>query len=200
MKFLKRQSAVTQLMRHPRQCTARRQSYFIFHLLCVLAIMAAAPAAADPFSALGVTTPKVRLNAPPFSLTRLGGGTADLTDFAGKVVLLNFWATWCPPCREEMPAMQRLWERYRKQGLVIVAVAADQDNGKQVASFVDKLGLNYPILLDPEGKARNRYEVVGLPMSYLIGRDGKISGRVIGIKSWDSPQAFALVEHMLQQE
>jgi len=95
--------------------------------------------------------------------------------------------------------MQRLWERYRKQGLVIVAVAADKGNGKQVASFVDKLGLDYPILLDPEGKVRNRYEVVGLPMSYLIGRDGKITGRVIGITKWDSPQAFALMEHLLQQ-
>ena len=162
--------------------------------------MAAVPAAAaDPFSELGVTTPKVRLNAPPFSLTRLGGGMAGLTDFADKVVLLNFWATWCAPCRKEMPAMQRLWERYRKQGLVIVAVAADNDNGKQVASFVDKLGLNFPILLDPDGKVRNRYEVVGLPMSYLIGRDGRISGRVIGITDWDGPQAFALVEHLLQQ-
>ena len=82
---------------------------------------------------------------------------------------------------------------------MIVAVAADKDNGKQVASFVDKLGLNFPILLDPDGKVRNRYEVVGLPMSYLIGRDGRISGRVIGITDWDGPQAFALVEHLLQQ-
>ena len=162
--------------------------------------MAAVPAYADPFSELGVTTPKVRLEAPAFTLARLGGGgTAGLTDFAGKLVLLNFWATWCAPCREEMPAMQRLWERYREHGLVIVAVAVDKGNNKQVASFVDKLGLNYPILVDPEGKVRNRYEVVGLPMSYLIGRDGKISGRVIGATDWDSPQAFALVEHLLQQ-
>jgi len=200
MGFMKRRSAASPLLGRPRFSATRWQSNFIFHLLCALAIMAAVPAAAaDPFSELGVTTPKVRLNAPPFSLTRLGGGMAGLTDFADKVVLLNFWATWCAPCRKEMPAMQRLWERYRKQGLVIVAVAADKDNGKQVASFVDKLGLNFPILLDPDGKVRNRYEVVGLPMSYLIGRDGRISGRVIGITDWDGPQAFALVEHLLQQ-
>ena len=95
--------------------------------------------------------------------------------------------------------MQRLWEGYRKQGLVIVAVAADRGDAEHVASFVDKLGLTYPILLDPTGTVRNRYEVVGLPMSYLIGRDGKISGRVIGTTKWDSPQAFALVEHLLQE-
>ena len=156
-------------------------------------------AAADPFSDLGVTTPKVRLKAPSFTLNRLGGGKASLADFTGKVVLLNFWATWCAPCRKEMPAMQRLWEGYRKQGLVIVAVAADRGDAEHVASFVDKLGLTYPILLDPTGTVRNRYEVVGLPMSYLIGRDGKISGRVIGTTKWDSPQAFALVEHLLQE-
>jgi len=178
----------------------RREYNLIFYALCALAFIAAEPvSAADPFSELGVTTPKVRLEAPSFSLEKLGGGSAGLANYAGKVVLLNFWATWCAPCREEMPAMQRLWERYREQGLVIVAVAADKGDRKQVASFVDKLGLSYPVLLDPEGTVRNRYEVVGLPMSYLIGLDGKISGRVIGIAKWDSPEAFALVEHLLQQ-
>jgi peroxiredoxin len=198
MNFLHNQSALALIGRW-RRSTARRPFHFLTPLLCALAFMVTAPASADPFSDLGVTTPKVRLEAPPFSLTRLGGGTAALSDFSDKVVLLNFWATWCAPCREEMPAMQRLWERYREQGLVIVAVAADRGDDKQVASFVDKLGLDYPILLDPTGEVRNRYEVVGLPMSYLIGRDGKISGRIIGITEWDSPQAFALVEHLLQQ-
>jgi peroxiredoxin len=89
-----------------------------------------------------------------------------------------------------MPAMQRRWERYREHGLAIAAIAADRSDNKLVASFVNKLGLDYSILLDPERKVRNRHEVVGLPMSYLIGRDGKISGRVIDIAERDSPQAF----------
>ncbi|MEJ2574351.1 MAG: TlpA disulfide reductase family protein [Gammaproteobacteria bacterium] len=199
MDFVKIQRQIA-LIGHPELSAPRRRIEFFFALLCALAFLLSATAAgADPFSELGVTTPKVRLKAPSFTLNRLGGGTARMPDFAGKVVLLNFWATWCAPCREEMPAMQRLWERYRQQGLVIVAVAADRSDGKQVASFVDQLGLTYPILLDPKGEVRNRYEVVGLPMSYLIGRDGKISGRVIGITKWDSPQAFALVEHLLHQ-
>jgi peroxiredoxin len=179
---------------------ARSFHRFILSALGTLLIAAAGSvSAADLFSKLGVDVPKVRLEAPALALDRLDGGKAGLTDFTGKVVLLNFWATWCAPCREEMPAMQRLWERYREQGLVIVAVSADKGERKKVVSFVDKLALGFPILLDPEGDVRNRYEVVGLPMSYLIGRDGKISGRVIGITRWDSPEAFALVEHLLRQ-
>jgi len=172
-------------------------------MLCALGsvVIAAATrfAVADPFSELGVDTPKVRVAAPPFSLNKLGGGEVSLKGLNGRVILLNFWATWCAPCREEMPAMQRLWERYRAQGLVIVAVATDKGDRKSVAAFVDKLALSYPIALDPQGSVRNRYEVVGLPMSYLIGRDGKISARVIGIRTWDSPQAYALVEHLLRE-
>ncbi len=158
-----------------------------------------AASATDPFTELGVDVPKVRLPAPAFTLSRLKDGEARLKDYKGKVVLLNFWATWCAPCREEMPAMQRLWERYRAQGFVIIAIAADRGSRKPVVSFVDKLALSYPVLLDPEGDVRNRYEVVGLPMSYLIGRDGKISGRLIGSREWDSPEADAVVTTLLGQ-
>ncbi len=166
---------------------------FIFSTLLFFAM----DAAADPFYEFGVDVPKVRMDAPAFTLEKLNGGKASLADYKGKVVLLNFWATWCGPCRYEMPGMQRLWERYREQGFVIIAVAADKNGHKQVAPFVGKLALNYPVLLDPEGEVRNRYEVVGLPMSYLIGRDGKISGRVIGIKEWDSHEADRVVTTLL---
>lgn len=166
----------------------------------LLSIAMGAASATDPFTELGVDVPKVRLPAPAFTLSRLKDGEARLKDYKGKVVLLNFWATWCAPCREEMPAMQTLWERYREQGFVIVAVAADRAGRKPVVSFVNKLALSYPILLDPEGDVRNRYEVVGLPMSYLIGRDGKISGRVIGVREWDSSEADAVVSALLAQE
>ncbi len=169
-------------------------------LVTLLSIAMEPISAADPFTELGVDVPKVRLDAPVFTLDKLSEGDASLSDYKGKVILLNFWATWCAPCREEMPAMQRLWQRYREQGFVIVAVAADRGDRKPVISFVDKLALSYPVLLDPEGDVRNRYEVVGLPMSYLIGRDGKISGRVIGIREWDSPEADAVVTMLLAQE
>ncbi|MBV1883561.1 MAG: TlpA family protein disulfide reductase [Pseudomonadales bacterium] len=155
--------------------------------------------AEDSFSSFGVDIPKTRLEAPAFTLADLQNNNVGLSHYKGKVVLLNFWATWCEPCREEMPSMQRLWDRYREQGFVIVAVAADKGGSKPVISFVEKLALDYPILVDPKGDVRNRYEVVGLPMSYLIARDGKMSGRIIGIRDWDSPEADAVVTRLLAQ-
>ncbi|VAX09940.1 hypothetical protein MNBD_GAMMA26-1478 [hydrothermal vent metagenome] len=154
--------------------------------------------AVDPFADMGVTIPKIRMEAPNFTLPDLDGHEVQLSDFKGKVVLLNFWATWCIPCREEMPDMQSLWEQTKDQGFVILAVAADRGDKEQVEAFTQKLALTFPILLDPSGDVRNRYEVAALPMSYLIGRDGKISGRVIGSKAWASKKALALIGHLLR--
>jgi len=156
-------------------------------------------ALAEPFPLRAVEQPKERLPAPDFSLERLSDKKqSSLSDYRGKVVLLNFWATWCSPCREEMPAMQQVWERYRSDGFEIIAVAADWRGRKNVAPFIEEHGFEYPILLDPDGEVRNRYEVVGLPMSYLIGRDGKISGRVVGVIDWTSPDALEMIEILLK--
>ncbi len=165
-----------------------------------LTLLGAGSAVADVFSELGVERPKTRLAAPEFSLELLSDDSqATLSDYRGKVVLLNFWATWCTPCREEMPAMQTLWKRYRAEGFEIVAVAADRRGRKNVAPFIAEHGVEYPVLLDPGGEVRNRYEVVGLPMSYLIGRDGKISGRVVGMIDWASADAYTMIEALLQK-
>lgn len=166
----------------------------------LLIAVAGSVSAADPFTELGIDRPKVRLEAPQFTLEMLSGGKAGLSEFTGKVVLLNFWATWCIPCREEMPAMEQLWQRYREQGFVIVAIAVNRGERQQVASFVDKLALSYPVLLDPEGEARKRYEVTALPMSYFIGRDGKFSARAVGIREWDSPAADNVVTTLLEKQ
>jgi len=156
--------------------------------------------AADLFTDMDVVTPKVRMEAPAFTLPDLSGHEIHLSDFKGKVVLLNFWATWCGPCREEMPGMQNLWEKNKDNGFVILAVAADRGNQEQIEAFAQELTLTYPILLDPDGKVRNQYEVAALPMSYLIGRDGKISGRVMGSKAWESQKSFALIDYLLHQK
>jgi cytochrome c biogenesis protein CcmG/thiol:disulfide interchange protein DsbE len=168
----------------------------------------AAPlAAADVYSDMGVVTPKTRVEAPEFTLQTLQKKNLRLADFRGKVVLLNFWATWCEPCRKEMPSMQKLWEEYKDRDFVILAVAGDRGvslfssmTRKNIAKFVDKLGLTYPVVWDSEGAVRSRYAVSSLPWTYLIGRDGKISGKVAGDRDWASPEARALIEHLLSQE
>ncbi|MFQ5486919.1 MAG: TlpA disulfide reductase family protein [Gammaproteobacteria bacterium] len=155
--------------------------------------------AEDLFSALQVERPRVRVAAPAFTLPTLAGDTMSLADQQGKVILLNFWATWCRPCREEMPSLQRLWEEFRTQPFVILAVAADRGSKKTVADFVAGLGLDFPVLLDTDGSVRRHYEVYGLPMSYLIGKDGRISGRIPAAQDWHSEAARALIRHLLKQ-
>jgi peroxiredoxin len=153
--------------------------------------------ASDPFAVMGVIKPKVRMEAPAFTLRSIDGGRRSISDFKGKIVLLNFWATWCPNCREEMPSLEKLWERFKAKGVVVIAVA--EDRRSEVESFARKLGLTFPILLDLEGAVRKDYEVTALPMTYLIGRDGKISGRMYGSREWAGKKADSLMELLLQQ-
>jgi peroxiredoxin len=152
--------------------------------------------ASDPFVQMGVVKPRVRMEAPAFVLKDIERGQKSLTDFKGKVILLNFWATWCPNCREEMPSLEKLWEKYKSKGVVIIAVAVG-NRSKDVESFARKLGLTFPILLDTGGAVRKDYEVTALPMTYIIGKDGKISGRMYGGREWAGEGADALMEHLL---
>lgn len=151
----------------------------------------------DLSDALQVVRPEIGLPAPGFELQRLDGGTAGIADFKGRLVLLNFWATWCKPCREEMPALQSLWRRYRARGLTVLAVAADRGNRDGIADFVSRLHADFPVLLDPDGKVRIRYEVTGLPFTYIIGRDGRFIGRVVGARDWDGPRVRELIKALL---
>ena len=142
--------------------------------------------------------PRSHVPAPAFTLPTLQGETVHLRDYHGKLVLLNFWATWCPPCREEMPSLQSLWQDFKTQDFVILAIAADRGNKKDVARFAARLGLDFPILLDPDGKVRRRYEVFGLPLSYLIGKDGKILGRFTAAQTWNSSAIKDRLRTLLQ--
>lgn len=135
--------------------------------------------------------------APPFRLPNLVGAEVHLADYRGKIVLLNFWATWCMPCRQEMPAMEKLWQRYRDQGLVILAVASDEGGESRVRAFVRRLQLSFPVLLDADSRASDGYQVSGIPVSYLIDREGRIAGKISGSKDWMSEPAMARVEQLL---
>jgi peroxiredoxin len=147
-----------------------------------------------------ITSPKQRLMAPVFELPDLAASPVSLQDFRGKVVVAHFWATFCVPCLHEMPELESLWQQYRDQGLVIVGIAADRGDVAVVREFSEKNGLTFPVLHDADGLVRNRYEVMALPMSYVIGRDGKISGRAIGGQAWNSPGGRRVIEDLLQSD
>jgi peroxiredoxin len=128
--------------------------------------------------------------APEISLTSLDGEVVNLSDLRGQVVLVNIWASWCTPCKTEMPAIQNMYDKYKDDGFVVLAVnATNSDNINNVMNFVDNQNLTFPILLDIEGAISQKYQVQALPSSFFITKDGIINEVVIG-----GPMAEALLE------
>ena len=142
---------------------------------------------------------KDRPAAPDFTLANPGGKKVSLKDYRGKVVFLNFWATWCPDCRTEMPAMDRLYREFKGQGLEIVAVNV-KDKREDALAFVKKLKITYPIAMDPEGEVGLLYGAFGLPATYLIDRKGVVLARMWGAADWYSPAARNLIKTLLEQK
>jgi cytochrome c biogenesis protein CcmG/thiol:disulfide interchange protein DsbE len=129
----------------------------------------------------GIPAPQAKFLAPEFTLSSLDGQTISLAGMRGQAVLLNIWASWCLPCRAEMPAMQAMYEEYASQGFTILAVnATSQDSQADAAAFVSELGLTFPILLDIDGQVGELYQVSALPSSFFILPDGNIQEVVIG--------------------
>lgn len=169
----------------------------ILPALILTLFLGASPLRADPLADMGVVTPRVRLPAPDVLLPILQGGEESLNRHRGKVVLLHFWATWCVSCRKELPSIQRLWSEYADKDLLLLGINVDRGNRQGVASFVREMGLDFPTLLDASGKVRNAYEIFALPTTYIIGRDGKIVGRIIGERDWSGEKAHDLIRYLL---
>jgi peroxiredoxin len=137
--------------------------------------------------------------APRFSLRNLKGNLEGLDDHSGKVIVVNFWATWCIPCIKEMPSFESLYRRYRSQGLTLLAVSLDKGDSNKVQEFADKYKLSFPILLDTEGVAEKLYPSFSIPFTYVIDKQGRVVARVDGAKNWESSETFEAVEHLLKQ-
>ncbi|MCC6641693.1 MAG: TlpA family protein disulfide reductase [Deltaproteobacteria bacterium] len=149
----------------------------------------------------GDTTPPplgVGQQAAPFELATLeGGAPVRLSDLRGRVVLLNFWATWCKPCEDEMPSMEGLHRRLAGEPFTLLAVSVD-DDAEQVKAFRDRLGLTMPILLDPQKKTAGAYQAFRFPETVLIDAKGEIAGRFIGPRDWDSPTYRETIEALVR--
>ena len=135
--------------------------------------------------------------APPFSFDDPGGNTVSLADFAGRLVVLNLWATWCAPCLREMPSLDRMRARLGED-VVVLAISEDRGGGKVVEPFIDKLGLkSVKFYLDPKSGAERAFKVRGLPTSFVIDRQGNVLGRVEGAAEWDSPKLLDTLKSIL---
>jgi peroxiredoxin len=143
--------------------------------------------------ALDLIRPPRDKRAVDFALPMPTGPTFRLGEHRGKPVMINFWATWCPPCLEEMPAMERLWRRHRDRGFVLVAVSLDADP-KVVPTFLAAHGFTFPVALDTRMETADKYGVRVLPSSVFVDRDGSLAAMALGPRAWDNAASHALVD------
>lgn len=151
-------------------------------LLLLLGLAWTFASRADPASVTGgrVPAPQKGFLAPDFTLETLDGQSVRLSELFGQPVVVNFWASWCPPCRAEMPAMQAVYEAYQGQIHLLAVNATQQDSLADALAFVSENGLTFPILLDPNGAAYRQFAVTSMPTTFFIGADGIIAEVVVG--------------------
>ncbi len=141
---------------------------------------------------------EVGFQAPAFTARNLKGHRVELADHQGKVVILNLWATWCGPCRVEMPGLENLYRRYRSDGLEILAVSLDKGNDGKVQTFTDEYQLSFPVLLDTDRQVEGLYNTFTIPTTYVIDKHGMVVAEVDGAKNWESEETFQALEYLLK--
>ncbi len=163
-----------------------------FLLLSALAALAGA-------AGQGLTALPERPEAPDFVLPDVEGDIHRLSDYRGKVVIVNFWATWCPPCRKEMPSMQRAWEQLREQGVAMLAIDVGEDKDA-VLAFQVQAPVEFPLLLDEDSSVTTAWPVRGLPTTYVVDTRGRLAYRAVGGREWDEPALLAQVRELLKED
>lgn len=143
-------------------------------------------------------TPQTEAMAPDFTLTNMQGERVSLSQYRGKVVLLNFWASWCPPCRAEMPSMEKLYQRMKDSDFVLLAVNGEKNGHAAVQNFIKEIPVSFPILLDEARTAANLYRVYSLPQTYIIDPYGKIVQQVTGGMDWNSPDVIRFLSSLMK--
>lgn len=185
-----------------RQCRIGRQGRWLAATLLVVAACSVAlaepPAVTGLLKRLDLVDYRAGTHPPDFT-----GHTADarqlsLSELRGKVVLVNFWASWCRECRPEMPVLQSLHRELAARGLVIVGINARED-ARAVARYAEELGLTFPLVLDPAGKINDLYGVIGLPTTFVVARDGRAVAFAVGPRAWGSPPARELLDLLLAE-
>ncbi len=138
--------------------------------------------------------------APDFRLQTLDGGSVSLSELRGKVVLLHFWATWCPPCVEEIPSLDRLYRSQPHDGFAVLAVSVDEGGAPAVKAFLERNGLTLPVLLNPDRSVAAGYGTFKFPETYLVDREGIVRYKIIGAANWDNPAAVKVIQDLLAKK
>jgi thiol-disulfide isomerase/thioredoxin len=175
-----------------------RETIFLFCFgMFLVFVSAQIRAHEDPWKGLSVN--RLSGHSPPdFTLPTLDGGSITLSDLKGKVVLINFWTTWCPPCREEMPSLERLYRHFKYEDFTLLAVDI-MENPETIKTFVKEFNLSFPILLDKTGDVSVKYAANAIPTTYIIDKEGKTAGKAIGPRKWDGDHAKDLIMELLRE-
>lgn len=139
------------------------------------------------------------LPAPNFTFPDLNGNLISLSDFKGNVIIVNVWATWCPPCVYEMPSMEKLYQEFKGDDFEILAISIDTLGIKAVTPFMKKYKLTFPALIDTEGEIKTLYKATGIPESFIIDKEGILIKKIIGARNWASPQVFRFFRDLIQK-
>jgi peroxiredoxin len=170
--------------------------------LVLFALAAVFAAGAALFALLRPPTgPALRpgTRAPDFTLPLVEGRTVSLAELRGKVVFVNFWATWCPPCKAEAPSLQRLYQTLQPEGFEIVAISIDSPDAlPEVEAFRQEFGLTFPIPLDPQKRAYDAYRVAAVPETFLVDGSGQVLERFVGPQNWDDPRYVRAIRRALE--
>ena len=152
----------------------------------------------DLFEKAGVTAFKEGQRGPAFTIAALDGSRASPEMWKNKLAILNFWATWCGPCTDEMASLEAVWRAYRARGLVVIGASVDRGTPRPLIDpYVKNLGLTFRILLDPEMKTAGAWRVTGIPTTFVIRPGGEVAGMAVGPRDWNGREMRALVETLL---
>jgi peroxiredoxin len=144
-------------------------------------------------------SPQEGFLAPDFTLSDLAGKSFTLGHLKGRVVLVNIWATWCGPCKREIPSLMRVYQSRKDKGFEILAVSVDRTSSSRVASFATSYQMSFPVLLNPRGDVASAYWVRSVPSTFLVDKEGVIRWKVIGAREWDDAQALAKIDQLLAE-
>ena len=182
---------------------ARYTRHLVVSVLAALVAILGPPALSHPpvtrlLGDLNLSGYPPAMKPPDFSGRTATGRTVSLAGLRGRVIILTFWATWCSECRPEMPVFEQLHRDFSAEGLTVLGINV-REGGPIIRTYAKELGLTFPLLLDPKGEVQASYGVVGLPTTFLIGRDGRGVALAVGPREWGSPPARAIVQALLEE-
>jgi peroxiredoxin len=176
----------------------KKISVFLWLFLILVGTISSANGIDDLFSKLKIQSMKDKKKAPEFRLDGLSGRKVELKNFKGKIIFLTFWATWCGPCKEEMPSIEALYQRFKGQDFVVLTIAVDLEGAIPVEKFIAKNRYSFYVLIDSKSEILDLYRVEGIPMTFLIDKKGKIIGKALGPRDWKSPEAISLFHQLVE--